>query len=296
MTDTVDLRAEGTTLVDGSPQGVNFVEGTANITVADGRLTLSPGPAASNLKICFVEISPLQSTYSMSADTTTLTEWPASTAAITLTSENGPVSSDTVIALGYSGSANPLADFNAPLPNSITIPAGQSSATFILTPARDSLPETEENLHISILPAGKVAAGTTASLAFTIADRPFDAWRAVRFTRQEIHSGLLTSPSADPGQTGQTLIMRYALGASPAFSVADDLSGMSVTRPTGGRTDVDYRIETSESLSAWTDETDAYQKSMIPVQGDPEMETLRFSRELPSVAPDKLFFRLRVDH
>ena len=51
--------AEGVVVVNGTPTSASrWVEATAAVTVADGRLTLSNGAGASNNKICFVEISP----------------------------------------------------------------------------------------------------------------------------------------------------------------------------------------------------------------------------------------------
>lgn len=178
----------------------------------------------------------------------------------------------------------------------MTIPAGQSSVSFTITPQLDALPEAGESLSISILPAGRIGTGFSPSLAFTLTDRPFDGWRAGRFTRAEIHSGLLTSPAAESGQTGQSLVMQYALGDSSVFRVAADASGMSVTRPTGGRANLDYRIETSANLSTWSDRTATFGKTSVPIPGNAGRETLHFQRAAPAPAPNTLFYRLRVDH
>lgn len=56
------LDAEGVRLVEGTPTSAQrFVEGTATVLVADGRLTLSNGDGAKNNKLCFVEIMQLPS-------------------------------------------------------------------------------------------------------------------------------------------------------------------------------------------------------------------------------------------
>ncbi|MDX1961511.1 MAG: PQQ-dependent sugar dehydrogenase [Pirellulales bacterium] len=55
-----DLQAEGTTFVQGTPNEVTrFYEGTRDVTVLDGRLTLTSGPTAQNNKINFVDIERL---------------------------------------------------------------------------------------------------------------------------------------------------------------------------------------------------------------------------------------------
>lgn len=53
------LLAENVLVVSGTPTSANrWVEGTATVTVSDGRLTVSNGSGASNNKICFLEVSP----------------------------------------------------------------------------------------------------------------------------------------------------------------------------------------------------------------------------------------------
>ncbi len=45
-------------LASGDPSGVNFISGSATVTVSDGRLTISNGPNAVNNKINYVDITP----------------------------------------------------------------------------------------------------------------------------------------------------------------------------------------------------------------------------------------------
>lgn len=55
---TFAIDAEGAAAVRGTPSNTNnWVEGTATVTVADGRLTLTNAPAATNNKLCFVEVT-----------------------------------------------------------------------------------------------------------------------------------------------------------------------------------------------------------------------------------------------
>jgi hypothetical protein len=52
------IAAEGVVVVNGTPaSGARWVEGTAAVTVADGRLTLTNATGSSNNKICFIEIT-----------------------------------------------------------------------------------------------------------------------------------------------------------------------------------------------------------------------------------------------
>ena len=52
------LNVEGAPVLSGTPTtATRWIEGTANVAVSDGRLTITNGSGASNNKICFVEIS-----------------------------------------------------------------------------------------------------------------------------------------------------------------------------------------------------------------------------------------------
>lgn len=51
---------------DGQSSGDHFDELTANVTVSDGRLTISPGPGADNPKMAFLHITPIPEPATMS--------------------------------------------------------------------------------------------------------------------------------------------------------------------------------------------------------------------------------------
>ena len=52
------VAVEGVLTVNGTPTpAARWVEGTATVTVTDGRLTISSSAGASNNKLCFVEIA-----------------------------------------------------------------------------------------------------------------------------------------------------------------------------------------------------------------------------------------------
>lgn len=53
------IAAEGVVIVNGTPTTTTrWLEGTATVTVTDGRLTLTSASGSSNNKACFVEITP----------------------------------------------------------------------------------------------------------------------------------------------------------------------------------------------------------------------------------------------
>ena len=58
-TDSVyKIDAEGTRIIDGTPtSAAHWLDGVANATVNDGRITVRNASGSSNNKICFIDIS-----------------------------------------------------------------------------------------------------------------------------------------------------------------------------------------------------------------------------------------------
>src|SRR5260221_13119420 len=53
-----NITAEGVTVVSGTPDAAtHWFDGTQNITVSDGRLTITNSASATNNKICFIDIT-----------------------------------------------------------------------------------------------------------------------------------------------------------------------------------------------------------------------------------------------
>ncbi|NQU25621.1 MAG: type II secretion system protein [Candidatus Nealsonbacteria bacterium] len=63
------INVENVLTVDGVPtDGNRWLEGTATVTVTDGRLTVDSAPGASNSKICFIDIYPAYEVRILSVD------------------------------------------------------------------------------------------------------------------------------------------------------------------------------------------------------------------------------------
>jgi subtilase family serine protease len=75
-------------------------------------------------------------------------------------------SSSLDIFLSYTGSAT-SADY-LPLPSSVTIPAGESSAVLTITPVDDAVVELNETLKVTVLPSGSYVVGSPASATVSI--------------------------------------------------------------------------------------------------------------------------------
>jgi hypothetical protein len=87
---------------------------------------------------------------------------------LTLTRSGNPASALTV-SYSIAGSATPGVDFSA-LPGSITIPAGQSSATLTITPLDDAVVEGDETVIVTLLSHAAYLIEEPSSASVLIAD------------------------------------------------------------------------------------------------------------------------------
>ncbi len=70
---------------------------------------------------------------------------------ITVTTDNGPATCPTTVALSYSGTATPGADYTVPTA-SVTFNTGETVKSFVFQTLNDALAETPETADISIVP------------------------------------------------------------------------------------------------------------------------------------------------
>jgi hypothetical protein len=140
------------------------------------------------------------------------------------------------------------------------------------------------------------AAGEATSLVNALAVNPvpvFAGWLGTHFTAGEITNGT-AGPTHDADGDSLPNLVEYALGCNPrvrdsAAVVHRDATGLwfTLTRPQGGRTDIDYFAESSENMTFW-------QPALleIPAPGNPE--TIRLRDPLTNGDGQRRFLRLRV--
>ncbi|MEO6434994.1 MAG: kelch repeat-containing protein [Tepidisphaeraceae bacterium] len=166
------LNVEGVLTVNGTPTSSNrFVEGSALVTVSDGKLTIANATGGSNNKLCFIDISsiegPTKPSVSVAATDATAGEPGSNTGRYTITRSGGTSSALTVL-YTVGGSAINGSDYNL-LSGSVSIPAGAASATVTITPKDDTIVEGNENVLLTISSAAAYSVGTS-SATVTIAD------------------------------------------------------------------------------------------------------------------------------
>ncbi len=119
---------------------------------------------------------------------------------------------DLDIAIG--GTATAGIDYALPLLPA-TFPAGVSVLELEFSAFADTLAEGDESVSITLLPAtGSRISKTAPCATLTLADRPVDAWRFLKFGLQA-NDGVIAGDSADPDADGQTNLTEYLAGTEP---------------------------------------------------------------------------------
>jgi hypothetical protein len=171
---------------------------------------------------------------------------------------DGDLTAAVLVGFSLGGSALAGSDFTTPAP-SLTIPAAAASSLLSITPIPDSLPEGTETVTLSLAPSTDYLIGPDAMLS--IADRPFDTWRASWFTPSELSSPAISDDLADPNGNGLKNLLEFAFGglpkgispaAPPQLHVDAGHLTLSFSRNAAG-TDLTYTVQASDSLGIWTD-------------------------------------------
>ena len=166
--------AEGVFVVGGTPTSqVRWYDGTATVTVADGRLTVSNAPGSINNKIAFIELTSVHQTPPATTVSITAADPAASESGPNLgqflVTRIGPTTQPLVVAYSITGTATSGLDYY-PLSGSVTILAGASSALVTVSPLADNLVEGSETVSLTLVPGDDYAVGTPAGAVVTIAD------------------------------------------------------------------------------------------------------------------------------
>jgi len=133
----------------------------------------------------------------------------------------------TVFLNSAGGTATEGQDYNS-LPSSVTIPAGQDSATLSITPMTDNEDEGSETVELSLESSGAYTIGSANSCIVTIADNPPPP--AVNITSPsgdiEIFEGEFVDFAGDASSTSACIPDSYSwnfgAGASPSTSTAQN--------------------------------------------------------------------------
>jgi N-acetylneuraminic acid mutarotase len=178
--------AEGVLVVDGTPTSASrFVEGTKNVTVTDGRLTLTAGAGAVNNKINFIEVTqvttqPALPTVTVSAPTTNASENGPTSRAFTIT-RSGATTSALAVYFTIGGTANNGGDY-AVINSPVTIPAGSASVTVNVNPIDDPHVENVETAVLTLVAHASYTVGAASNATIRINDNDTPVGNTITWT------------------------------------------------------------------------------------------------------------------
>ena len=202
------INVEGVLVVNGKPSSKNhWVEGTKQITVNDGLLTVTNASGSANNKICYIDIDavdpPVTETgpdsIEMSTPDPSASERNLDPGTIRFT-RSGSLDQDLTVNYFVTGTATPGLDYQS-LPGSIIIPAGQKSADLVVTPIDDSNLEPAKSVLVQILP-GDYEIGASKSGVVTIVDDETSDTEQPYFGIPQSFSATIQAEDFDQGPNG----------------------------------------------------------------------------------------------
>ncbi|MGB8168094.1 MAG: hypothetical protein WCF18_11425 [Chthoniobacteraceae bacterium] len=256
------------TLIDSSVSTIDNVQLLYQPNLPPGRYALevsSTSTAATEYGLAWYSLP----TVTIVANTPSASELGPVAGAFTVT-RAGETTDPLTVSYAISGTAGNSADYST-IANSVTIPAGSTSATIAVTPSPDTLAEGNETVALTIASDLAYSIGTQGSATVTVADKPFDAWRFNHFTPAQLSvpsPANVTTATANPVSDGIANLTKYALNLDPLTSQVASLpasshSGSSPLQLTFVRnlqaTDLTLRIDACNDLTKPVGDPDGWQ-------------------------------------
>ncbi len=217
-------------------------------------------------------------------------------------SRSGETGAPLVVNLSISGTATNGTDCSL-VPASITIPVGAASTSVTITPAADLIAEGTETLGIS-LAAGGYVADTPSSAVLAIADRPFDAWRHLRFGGAQLGQAEISSGTADPDHDGSGNLIEYLAGRNPLTPEHGGWGTRGISLIGGAEYQtLDFTVtktgdvicipEVSGNLREWNSGGGFIESTILSDDGT--IQRIKVRDLTPRSSGDKRFIRLRAE-
>jgi hypothetical protein len=250
--------ANGFTLgnqISSSDSAIDNVELIYQASLAPGSYALVVESAASTSNAFALAWHSLPAV-SVTATLATASEMNAQAGLITFT-RTSDATLPLLVPIETSGTAASGIHFQ-PLPSSITIPAGQSSATLQVLPISDAIAQGDRSLVVSLATDFSYVSGSNNQATITILDKPFDHWRFSNFTNSELENSAISGETADPDGDQIPNLLEYGLGFSPkaanvspaTLSHESGYMEISVTKNPNA-TDLTWDAEVSANLVNW---------------------------------------------
>ena len=216
----------------------------------------------------------------------------------------GPLTQALSVDLSFGGDAVNGSDYDL-LPASISIPAGASSASLVITPKFDTLREGPETLTVEALPPAGMAAGSPSRASLVIVDpgdSPFATWQRDSFSAVQLADPAVSGESADPDQDGIVNLIEYFAGYQPLSAESSFMNSgpvevegvdyFSITYPRAPGTGLAGVPELSTDLQEWHS-GDTWLESSADTEADVQQQIKVRSRAAMGSVPRE-FMRLGV--
>lgn len=145
------------------------------------------------------------------------------------------------------------------LPETVTIPAGQSAISLQLSPVSDSLAQGDRSVGVKVGSDFAIVSDSSQAATITIKDKPFDAWRFGIFSTAELSDASISGELADPDGDALVNLIEYAFGLNPKLldptsAVFDTANGSLVisAAKNPAATDIAWSAQVSSDLKNWT--------------------------------------------
>jgi hypothetical protein len=188
----------------------------------------------------------------VSASTPLAMEQGTAAGKFTITRSPEDTSSPLTVFYTITGTASNGVDY-ASIPNSVTIPAGQTSADVTVTPIDDSIPEASESVVLSVKGSGGYSVGFPFSDTVSIADNETPQLQILSLSTN-LYAGQASDYAAlrfrRLGDTNVDLTLdasSFAFGGTAVSNVDYYLTNLPFTIPAGS---VDYSVQLIAPLNA----------------------------------------------
>ncbi len=221
------VNAETVLVVNGAPSAANrWIEGTASVTVTDGRLTLTNASGASNNRINFIDITQTSPVVTISANDADAAE-PGSEAANFVVARSGSTTSALTVNYAIGGTATNNVDYDS-ISNSVVIPAGAASVNIRIQPKNDFLFEGDETVSLSLANSDNYVTGAPSSAIVTIHDDETNVTQGlVAHYRFDEAAGATTAADSSGNGNNATLANGPVSAAASVGTAALDFDGMN---------------------------------------------------------------------
>jgi hypothetical protein len=188
----------------------------------------------------------------------------------------------------------------APLPGSITIPAGALATNIVITPLGSNLATNQATVTLTLVPSANFISTSLSNATILILDRPINVWRRANFTPAELADPSISGDLADPDHDGLSNLMKYALGLPPkasatanwpCASIATGYLTLTYTRANAA-IDVSLVVEQANDLATWHSGTNYVEQLSVVDQGSTQLITVQTLAPVGSSAAN--FIQLRA--